>query len=119
MSEMIERVARAICTTYGDVYDEQPADLETLREWRRGVGGVVKAYDPGLPTQKDWKDMARAAIEAQRNPTEAMMEASRGALRGVPRATFMQLELSGSNQAMQDFKARRRWHAMIDAMLAD
>jgi hypothetical protein len=65
MDKRTERVARAICEEYGDNYDEQPKDLETLKEWRKreGVDGIY-AYDPGLPTQADWLRMAKAAIEA-------------------------------------------------------
>lgn len=28
MSEMVERVARAICTAYGDDFDDRPKDLD-------------------------------------------------------------------------------------------
>lgn len=72
---VVERVARAICAAYGDDFDEQPADLETLREWRRREGRPegreVMAHDPGLPTQADWKECAVAAIAAKaQKPTQ-------------------------------------------------
>jgi len=72
---MRERVARAICARYGDDYDEQPLDLQALKAQRAAEGTEVYSGDPGLPTQADWKDMARSAIEAMRFPTESMRKA--------------------------------------------
>ncbi len=64
--DVIKRSARAACAEYGDDYDEQPEGLAELRaQWRRGGGdGEVRSHDPGLPTRKDWRDIARAALEA-------------------------------------------------------
>lgn len=60
-----ERVARAICASYGDVFDEQPVDLSTLREQRwKESRREVHPHDPGLPTQSDWMDAARDALKA-------------------------------------------------------
>ena len=66
MSDLTELLARAICAEYGDDYDEQPEDLDALRAQRRREGGdgQVRAHDPGLPTRKDWRDMADAGIAA-------------------------------------------------------
>lgn len=55
-------VARAICEAYGDDFDEQPKDLETLKLQRQN--GIVRPHDPGLPTQADWLECAAAAIAA-------------------------------------------------------
>ena len=79
---MRERVARVCCKSYGDEYDEQPKDLAALRAERsrqRGgkpftVDGVehdadtVFAYDPGLPTQADWLEMADAVLAEIETP---------------------------------------------------
>lgn len=88
---MVERVARAICGTYGDDYDEQPVNIEALRAERsRQRGGkpfrltpfgpeyppeAIFGHDPGLPTQEDWRKCARAALVAMLEPTDAMIEA--------------------------------------------
>lgn len=62
--ELIKRMARAICASYGDDFDEQPIDLATLRQdrWEK-EGREVHSHDPGLPTQSDWMDAARAALK--------------------------------------------------------
>ena len=91
---MRERVARVCCKSYGDEYDEQPKDLAALRAERsrqRGgkpftVDGVehdadtVFAYDPGLPTQADWLEMADAVLAEIETPTEGMIDAARNPL---------------------------------------
>lgn len=55
---MIERVARAICAAKGDDPDEPCEDWMTEFSGWRG-----------------YQESARAAIEAMRDPTEAMIEA--------------------------------------------
>ena len=97
MSEMVERVARAICAAYGDDFDDQPKDLDALRE--RNKTQDIRAHDPGLPTQDDWRECAKAAIEAMRAPTAAMVERKIEAL-------------------LDDEPASEIWSAMIDAALA-
>ena len=86
---MRECVARVCCKSYGDEYDEQPKDLAALRAERsrqRGgkpftVDGVehdadtVFAYDPGLPTQADWLEMADAVLAEIETPTAGMTTA--------------------------------------------
>lgn len=75
MSEMVERVAKAICEAIGD-------------DWNReGVEGLAAAYQP----------MAIAAIKAMREPTEAMIEASNREWDGR-----MSHRSSGAWQAMID-----------------
>lgn len=77
MGEMVKRLARAICAAYGDEYDEQPADLAALEALRRRENGSrydgIHPHDPGLPTQADWDECARAALQAIREPTKAMV----------------------------------------------
>lgn len=60
-SEMVERVASAICRR-NTLLTLPTASAETLRN----------SFDLG---RKMWTDMACAAIEAMREPTEAMAEA--------------------------------------------
>ena len=63
---MVERVARAIALCQAD------GDPST--------NGMFDAFDAGedmsmVVTAEDWRVMARAAIEAMREPTEAMLDA--------------------------------------------
>lgn len=93
MTDMIERVARAICRAGGKDPDETMIEL----------GGVrTPMWDAFVP-------IARAAIEAMREPTEAMVAAMGSDLtdEGEPRAgTQASLELS-----------RAHWRKGIDAAL--
>lgn len=57
MSEMIDRVARALC------------DVQATSAWRR-----LEESGGSIPTRDDFREAARAAIEAMREPTEAMRE---------------------------------------------
>lgn len=67
MSEMIERVARAIFETYGK---EEGLD--------GGWDDVLSAAEIGAPIATRWRDLAfkeaRAAIEAMREPTTEMLD---------------------------------------------
>lgn len=74
MSEMVERVARAIC----EVEKMNPDDA---------LGGWVH-----------WTEAARAAIEAMRNPTEAM-------------------ELAFNRQSAERFNWPMMWAAAVDEAL--
>lgn len=58
MSEMVERVARAIALAGGTEFDKLPA-----------------SHGPGFGMRQMYLSMARAAIEAMREPTEAMIAA--------------------------------------------
>lgn len=84
MSEMVERVARATyeARPYGD---EHAGDLI----WDRLEDGWKDRH----------RDMARAAIEAMREPTDAMVDAAYGR------------ERTGTE--------RGNWRAMIDAALTE
>jgi hypothetical protein len=82
MSEMVERVARALCRS-------------------AALGDPGQAYiDANWP---NYSTAARAAIEAMREPTEAMIGAGRGAL---------------PNFCPEDSDALVCWQDMIDAALA-
>ena len=68
MSDMIERVARALCRDYGDDPDQ------------RCVGGLIDG-----PRWYLWRGKARCAIEAMRVPTDEMNDAPyhSGAITGL------------------------------------
>ena len=74
MSEMVERVARAITTELG-------ADLDTAfankTEWinMRGTDAAGRWRDINEPFKSDYLAAARAAIEAMREPTDEMLDA--------------------------------------------
>jgi hypothetical protein len=65
VSEMIERVAKAICASYG-------------HEWRAGTYPAMTGPNfemEGLDADRlnnRWRHIAKAAIKAMRNPTEEM-----------------------------------------------
>jgi hypothetical protein len=81
MSEMIERVARVL-------YERSVASLT----WDN-----IHAA-----SQESWRDLARAALEELRNPTEAMIEASNREWDG-----------------RMSHRSAGAWQAMIDAALAE
>lgn len=85
---LIERMARAMCSTYGDNFDEQPESGEGLHP-----------YNPGLPSRSDWRRIARAALAAAREPSDAMGEAA--------------------DQWASMGTALHVWRAMIDAALRE
>jgi len=90
MSEMIERVARAIAA-------------DNVR---------------GNSNWQDWLVEARAAIEAMREPTEKMWDAGAADLYGVSREKA--IEYAKEDKFESDGrKADEIWRAMIDAALSD
>lgn len=62
MSEMIERVARAICSDPFELYDRIKHDPTEARDQQLLVEQMER-----------WRIMARAAIEAMLEPTEGMV----------------------------------------------
>ena len=73
MSEMVERIARAIAKRHGDDFDAIPADKY---EWTQNHGQFGGRFrDVNEPYKVDYLDMAAAAIEAMREPTDAMCNA--------------------------------------------
>jgi hypothetical protein len=89
MNEMIERVARAICV---DEY-EDPDEL----------------LDTNDPVWTDYISRARAAIEAMREPTDAMKEAGGNGVCGIIQDV--------GDKSEKHFV--RLWHCAIDAALED
>ena len=85
MSEMVERVARAMCAAAED-------------DWDWSVFYIVDANDTAETGREVYRDMARATIEAMREPTDAMLLAD-------PRR---EMDLSEES-----------WEAMIDAALKE
>lgn len=86
MTDMIERVARAL-------YNREA----------RGHGDWSVDCPPGSTFERYWLDSARAAIEAMREPTEAMYRAAETAIDPL-----------SSESAVGQY-----WPAMIDAALAE
>lgn len=86
MSEMVERVARAIADAGGSDFDQLPSK-----------------HGPGFGLRNMYMNMARAAIEAMREPTEAMSEAMR----------IANMNVAGG------YDGPSGWEAAIDAALKD
>ncbi|MFZ5784036.1 MAG: hypothetical protein ACOY4R_27880 [Pseudomonadota bacterium] len=79
------------------------------------------ADNMGVPFDGVWKQAdlrdalmvaARAAIEAMREPTEALIDAGRA-------ATAAHLDIKGSGLTVAREKMRRRFNAMLDAALQE
>ena len=85
MDSMVERVAKAICAA------ETGGPFE---------GGVWEEYSTGQ--HKEWREAARAAIEAMMEPTFEIIQAG------------MNTKDNGDGQLH-----RRKWRAMIQAALSD
>ena len=106
MSQMVERVARAILA-------------EQLR--REGnTCGKPQGWEDAHPSERaDATAFAKEAIAAMREPTEAMMDASRPAMREVDdRLGFVQMR-SAKPISWPDGEPplKHAWRAMIDAAL--
>lgn len=93
MSEMIERVARALCAA-DDLNWEEQADPQTSGS--------------GDNNQAAYLHAARAAIEAMRDPTDAMIAA------GIAQANICTDDQTASAACVPE----HAWPAMIDAALA-
>ncbi len=101
MSEMIERVARAICLDAGRMGDAQAVEQQRVdRDWRNHIAS------------------ARAAIEAMREPTKAQLEAAEGIVVGYDDFATgdgnIYLGIPGYPQ-----KASEIWTALVDAALKE
>lgn len=83
---MVETVAKALCASNGSV------------EWERE------------PQQDIFRDLARAAISAMREPTDEMVEAAMV-------ATASWRDIQGSALTVNREKARIRFRAMVDVAL--
>lgn len=102
MSEMVERVARAIATELGADLDTAFADKT---EWTnmRGTDAAGRWRDINEPFKSDYLAAARAAIEAMREPTGGMLKAG---FKNTLNDAF-------------DTEVSYIWQAMIDAALGD
>lgn len=92
MSEMIERVARAICIVAG----RQPDQIHS------------PAIGVELPWWRIYEHQAVAAIEAMREPTEAMCHAEAEDTMGSRRPL---------GEYLDDYDAAGVWRGMIDEAL--
>lgn len=113
MSDMIERVARAIEPAIWDMFDEIKNASPEERE----------AYK-NSPNGKLFQSMRQAceAIEAMREPTPEMIAANNAALKGhIDTLPDVVKLIHHGKQAgymvPRDVKARVRWQAMIDEAL--
>ena len=89
--DMIERVARALADDARFMYERNP---------------------------ERWTDAARAAIEAMREPTEAMIDSAWLRTRNVSPEERMASELFMDARSLHAEKMKGRYGAMIDAALA-
>jgi cation transport regulator ChaB len=64
------------------------------------------------PLQSIWKELAIAAAEAMKDPTEKMVDAGR-------MVTASWLDVSGSGVTIAREKMRRRFNAVVDAALKE
>jgi hypothetical protein len=99
-NEMIERVARALCRADNCDPDHESSDPIDAGLWTR--------YEPD----------ARTAIEAMREPTEAMWEAGATELYGHPREKAEEWAKSEKYESW-GFDAERAYQKMIDAALSE
>lgn len=100
MSEMIERVARAICKARGDDPDARGPAV-----WQSGF------YPDHLFARwRSYEGLARAAIAEMREPTEAMVAAG---------GREVQIDYENGREADRVTDATNCWQAMIDAALND
>ena len=74
MTEMIERVARAIAEQLGDNLDDAFANKSEWNAARGEKGGRIR--DINEPFLGDYLDAARAAIEAMREPPRPLLTVS-------------------------------------------
>jgi hypothetical protein len=96
MTEMIERVARALAERHGDNWDDMPNDKG---HWVRERGQFNGRFrDVNERFRCDYLDEAQAAIEAMREPTKNMQTA------------FIQQGYKRANFTLE-------WGAAIDAAL--
>lgn len=104
---LIERVARALARADGCNPDD-PAYV-------RYPGG----HAFGLCWRDKYQTKAVAAIEAMREPTEAMLKAAFVAMNATPSGTWKAMKAEGvTPRRLFDVKMAPRFRAMIDAALA-
>jgi hypothetical protein len=105
VNEAIERAAKAAYTTM--VLTRSDAEL---------VVDMMAWEDQPAKLRADWRLAVRAAIEAMREPTEAMVDAGVEAKRRL----YAELEAAGQStrtMLVANHPAGTIWEAMIDAAL--
>jgi hypothetical protein len=94
MSDMVERVAKVLYESiYTDIWPPSPFDAE-------------------LRTADDWRATARRAIEAMREPSDAILEAGSWQSNHYPAVPD-----GSSTPPVHRFVVTQMWRAMIDAAL--
>ena len=89
MTEMVERVAKALALSHGHKWDELEDEMPFERDW------ASKPY----PTKGYYRKDARTAFTAMREPTED--------------------EMRNAWDYAGDYDPRYWWHAMIDEALRE
>lgn len=106
MSEMVERVARAMCRQHN--LDGFGLDITEDDHITRYVNNTVDKEWP------KWSREARAAIEAMREPTDAMLDA---ACDGLVDPDGNPVDVDCSFRADLRADAKTEWQDVIDAAL--
>ncbi len=104
MTDMVEKVWRAIAIENGDDPDQIPRHKSHWNKERGQFGGRFR--DINEPFVPDYEDMARAAIRALMEPTEGMTEACIAVMKTTDQGL-------GTFQGL----ARAQWQAMLKAAL--
>lgn len=81
------------------------------------VGRAIEEV-PEWPAATYRQRVAKAAIDAMKKPTAAMLDAAWEATRNAPRESRIAVALAAPKDA-HDFKMRQRWSAMITAALSE
>lgn len=107
MSEMVERVARAIC-----VANKEDPDKEY--PYVSPESGVLASYGVYQPQWVQILPLARAAINALREPTQEIIDAAEPAMRKV---NHIVAHAGGVQWDNDEPPLAPAWRAMIDACL--
>lgn len=107
MSEMVERVARALCIADGEL----PEAFHTKAAYEAQDRDGVMLTDAAFPLWMRYRQAARAAIEAMREPNMAMVVALGQAIQKPGAAQGVVICDPGL--------VAHAWFRMIDAALSD
>lgn len=107
MSEMIERVARALASSHGDNWDDIPGSKSNWVEMRGQFGGRFRDVNENF--RCDYLDQARAAIETMRAPTPQMLDCSEPFEYTMPQAELKVMTDTATKYGI--------WQDMIDKAL--
>ncbi|MEQ9634588.1 MAG: hypothetical protein RLW68_00740 [Devosia marina] len=109
---MVEKIARAIAGRNGDDYDKIPKHKS---DWTANGGMFGGRFrDVNEPYQTDYDEMARAALEAMREPTLDMIEA------GQEQNNLLPDDRDPPNafEFLSRDEMTNAWQAMIEAALS-